>query len=573
MPGGPTRRDVIAGAVALGAAACAGRKVVMRKTSSGMVATTQWPATDAGLEILRAGGTAADAAIAAAAALAVTEPMMTGLGGDCFALHYAAATGKITALNGSGRSPAALTLDAVSSRGFTQIPDTGGLPVTVPGACAGWADLIAAHGKLSLARVLEPAIRLAEEGFAVGKKIAFAWERGADRLLAAPGKGWALLVEGRAPVAGEHFKNPALARALREVARGGKDAFYQGPIADAIVRTVKESGGVMELADLAAHASTWVEPISTTYRGRRIWECPPNGQGLVPLLALNILEGYDLHAMVPLGPQRLHLVAEALRLAFADARWFIGDPEHAAIPVAELLAKSYAARRRALIDPARAQQQIVHGEPRGRSDTTYLCAVDADGNACSFINSNFDLFGSGLVPGASDRELGWGFALQDRGASFVLEPGHPDMVGPRKRPYHTIIPGMITHPDGSLYGPFGVMGGFMQPQGHVQVVTALLDDNLAPQTALDQPRLCVHARDGGAVWPSDASAVDLLLEHGIAAETAGALAAMGHTVKPDIDGPRRLVFGRGQIIRVERDGTLAGGSDLRGDGYAGSTDR
>ena len=568
----PTRRDVIGGALALGVAACAGRSIVARRPSRGMVATTQRPATDAGLEILRAGGTAADAAIAAAAALAVTEPMMTGLGGDCFALYYTAATGKLTALNGSGHSPAALTLDAVSSRGFMQMPDAGGLPVTVPGACAGWADLVAKHGRLPLARVLEPAIRLAEDGFAVGNKIAFAWERGSERLRGAPGKGWSLLVEGSVPHGGQRVTNRPLARALREVARGGKYAIYRGPIAEAIVRTVKDAGGVMELSDLAAHASTWVEPISTTYRGRRIWECPPNGQGLVPLIALNILEGYDLHALAPLGPQRLHLVAEALRLAFADARWFIGDPEQTPIPVAELLAKPYAAKRRALIDPARAAHDIEHGEPRGRSDTTYLCAVDDDGNACSFINSNFDVFGSGLVPGASDHELGWGFVLQNRGASFVLDPGHPDMVGPRKRPYHTIIPGMITNADGSLYGPFGVMGGYMQPQGHVQVVTALLDDGLAPQTALDQARLCVQARGGPAVWPLDASAVDLLLEHGIASDTADALSAMGYSVKADIDGPRRLVFGRGQVIRVERDGTLAGGSDLRGDGYAASID-
>ncbi len=543
----------------------------MRKTSNGMVATTQRPATDAGLEILRAGGSAADAAIAAAAALAVTEPMMTGLGGDCFALHYAAATGKLTALNGSGRSPAALTLETVTSRGLSEIPSAGGLPVTVPGACAGWADLVATHGRLPLARVLEPAIRLAEQGFNVGNHIAFAWQRGAERLDGTPGAGLALLLDGTAPAAGAHFKNPPLARALREVARGGKDAFYRGPIAEAIVRTVKEAGGVMELADLAAHTSTWVEPISTTYRGRRIWECPPNGQGLVALIALNILEGFDLRAMPPLGPQRLHLVAEALRLAFADARWYIGDPEEATVPVAGLLAKDYAARRRALIDPTRAAKAIEHGTPRGRSDTTYLCTVDADGNACSFINSVFDFFGSGLVPGAAAGELGWGFVLQNRGASFVLEPGHPDMIGPRKRPYHTIIPGMITNPDGSLYGPFGVMGGFMQPQGHVQVVTALLDENLAPQTALDQLRLCVHARAQAAVWPSDANAVDVLLEEGIPAETADALAAMGYTVKRDIDGPKRLVFGRGQVIRRELDGTLAGGSDVRGDGYAGST--
>jgi gamma-glutamyltranspeptidase/glutathione hydrolase len=532
-----------------------------------MVATTQRTATDAGLEMLRAGGTAADAVVAAAAALAITEPMMTGLGGDCFALYYEGATGKLTALNGSGRAPARLGVDLVRSRGLTRA-----LTVTVPGACAGWCDLLARHGRFSIGRVLEPAIRLAEDGFTVAPWAALAWADGLamQRLLEAPGHGRSLLVDGKAPRQGDTFRNTPLARALRAIAAHGGDAFYRGPIADAIVATVQGAGGVMDPSDLVTHTSTWDEPIATEYRGHRIWECPPNNQGLVALLALDILEGFELRGMDPLGPQRLHLVTEALRLAFADARAFLGDPRQAPVPVAALLSKEYAATRRALIRPARALRSVPHGAPRGGSDTVYLCAVDSAGNACSFINSIFAWFGSGLVPGAGDADPGWGFCLQNRGASFVLEPGHPDVVAPGKRPYHTIMPGMVTRADGTLYGPFGVMGGFMQPQGHVQVITSLLDDGTTPQAALDRPRLCVRARHPAATWPEDASAVELHLEQGIAPATVAALAAMGHTVVGNVAGAERLLFGRGQVIRRSSDGSLEGGSDPRGDdGHAG----
>jgi gamma-glutamyltranspeptidase/glutathione hydrolase len=538
-----------------------------------MVATTQRSATDAGLAVLREGGTAADAAVAAAAALAVTEPMMTGLGGDCFALYYEGATGRLTALNGSGRAPARLTPELARSRGVTDMALAGALTVTVPGACAGWCDLLARHGRVPLARVLEPAIRLAEGGFAVAPWAAVVWsnEDGVQRLLEAPGRGRALLVDGKPPTAGEPFRNVPLARALRAIASGGKDAFYRGPIADAIVATVNAAGGVMEASDLATHTSTWDDPIATDYRGHRIWECPPNGQGLVALLALGILEGFDLRAMDPLGPQRLHLVAEALRLAFADGRAFLGDPRQASVPVEALLSRGYAATRRGSIHPASALRDVPHGTPLGRSDTVYLCAVDAAGNACSFINSIFSSFGSGLVPGAGDTDPGWGFCLQNRGASFVLDPGHPDLLAPGKRPYHTIIPGMITRADGRLYGPFGVMGGFMQPQGHVQVVSALLDDGATPQAALDRPRICVQALSSAAVWPEDGRAVQVSLEHGISPETVAALAAMGHRVVGDVRDGARLLFGRGQVIRRAPDGSLEGGSDPRGDGYAGSS--
>jgi len=520
-----------------------------------MVATSQLAATAAGVEILGAGGTAADAAIAVAAALNVTEPTSTGLGGDCFALYFDAATAAITALNGSGRAPAGLSLDLIRAQGLDPLPPFHPHTITVPGACAGWCDLLERHGRLARADVLAPAIRLAEEGFAVGEITAHFWARGIDRQRGAANLD-ELTIEGRAPRAGERFRNPGLARTLRAIAEGGKDAYYQGEIAEAIVRVVQDAGGVMTAADLAGHVSTWDEPISTTYRGLRVWECPPNGQGLTALIALNILEGLDLAGQAPLGPERLHLLVEAMRLAFADTRWYVADPRVSPVPVAELLSKDYAARRRALIDPARATVDVARGAPVAGSDTVYFCVVDGAGNACSFINSNYMGFGTGIVP------RGHGFTLQNRGHCFSLDPAHPNALAPGKRPYHTIIPGMITRGDGSLYAPFGVMGGFMQPQGHVQVVVALVDDGAAPQAAVDRPRFCIEpVDDGGQVH----------LEEGIAAATADALAARGHPVVPGVSGYARALFGRGQIIRRDADGTLTGGSDPRTDGGLATT--
>jgi gamma-glutamyltranspeptidase/glutathione hydrolase len=520
-----------------------------------MVASSQRAATAAGLEILRAGGNAADAAIAVAAALNVSEPTSTGLGGDCFALYYDAATRAVTALNGSGRAPGGLGLELLRAQHLSPLPPYHAHTITVPGACAGWCDLIARHGSLPLARILEPAIRLAEGGVPVGPITAHFWARGLDRLRGAANLE-ELTIDGRAPRAGEPFRNPGLARTLRAIAAGGKDAFYRGEIADAIVRVVQGAGGVMTAADLAAHASTWDEPISTTYRGARVWECPPNGQGLTALLALNMLEGFDLSGQSPLGPDRLHLLVEALRVAFADTRWYVADPRVSKVPVAELLSKEYAARRRALIDPRRAAADVARGAPVAGTDTVYFCVVDGRGNACSFINSNYMGFGTGIVP------RGWGFTLQNRGHGFSLEPGHPNALAPRKRPYHTIIPGMITRADGSLYAPFGVMGGFMQPQGHVQVVVGLFDDGLAPQPAIDRPRFCIEPVDG---------AVRVSLEEGVPDATAAALRERGHDLVAGVGGYERALFGRGQLIRRDPDGRLTGASDPRADGEARAT--
>ena len=544
-PDPPPRSPAGAGGAGSGNAASGG----------GMVASSQRVATEAGLSILRAGGNAADAAVAVAAALNVSEPTSTGLGGDCFALYFDGKTRAVTALNGSGRAPAALSLELLRAQHLDALPPLHPHTITVPGACAGWCDLVARHGSLPLATIFEPAIRLAEGGFPVGPSTAHFWGRGVEKLRGVAGFD-ELMIDGRAPRAGETFTNPGLARALRAIAAGGKDAYYRGEIAAAIVRLVRDAGGVMEASDLAEHASTWDEPISTTYRGMRVWECPPNGQGITALLALNLLEGFELRGQDPLGPERLHLMVEALRVAFADTRWYVADPRVAKVPVAELLSKDYAARRRALVDPRRAAADVRRGAPVAGTDTVYFCVVDGRGNACSFINSNYMGFGTGLVP------KGWGFTLQNRGACFRLDPAHPNALAPRKRPYSTIIPGMITRADGSLYAPFGVMGGFMQPQGHVQVVVGLFDDAAAPQAAVDRPRFCIEPGDG---------AVRLSLEEGVPDATAAALRARGHDVVAGVSGFARALFGRGQIIRRDPDGRLTGASDPRADGEARAT--
>ena len=551
-----SRRTFLAAGAAAGAAAgCAGP--AEPRARRGMAATSQKFASEAAVRILREGGSAADAAVAAAAVLNVTEPMSTGLGGDMFALYYEAAPGKVTALNGSGRAPAALTLERLRREGLVPLPAHHAATVTVPGACAGWCDLLARYGRLPRARVLEPAIRWAEEGFPVAPWTAHAWQGAAAFMARSPGGRELLLPDGRAPAAGETFRNPGLARTLRAVAAGGKEAFYRGDIARAIARAVCAAGGFLSPEDLAEHESTWEEPLRTTYRGLTVWECPPNGQGIVALIALNLLEGFDLRGQDPLGTERTHLLIEALRLAFADARAYVADPAVEKVPSAELLSKDYAARRRRLIDPRRAAPEVAPGAPGSGSDTVYFCVVDGDGNACSFINSIYMGFGTGIVPN------GWGFALQNRGHCFTLRPGHPNAPAPRKRPYHTIIPGMLTRPDGSLYAPFGVMGGFMQPQGHVQVVVGLVDDGLDPQPALDRPRFMIDP-DGG---PSR-----VRLEAGFPDATAAALAERGHEVTAaGISGFARAVFGRGQVIRRDPDGTLVGGSDPRADGGVQAT--
>lgn len=517
-----------------------------------MVATTEPLATAAGIEILAAGGNAADAAIATAAALAVVEPNNTGLGGDCFALYFDAEARTVSALNGSGRAPAGLTIDRLIEEGMRDgWPSNHAHTVTVPGACAGWFDFIGRHGSRAMDALLAPAIRLAEEGFPVAPFNSRLWDFGVRGQLGCSRGGKELMIDGRAPRAGQRFRNPTMANSLRTIAAGGRDAFYRGPIGEKIVAVVQEHGGSLAMEDLENHTSTWDEPVSVEYRGLRVWECPPNGQGIASLLALNLLRELDLADQDPLGPERFHLMIEAMRLAFADARFHVADPAMQPVPVDELLSQAYAQERLKKLDLKRANLDFEHGSPLASSDTVYFCCVDAQGNACSFINSNYQAFGTGIVA------EGTGFSLQNRGFGFSLDPAHPNALAPNKRPYHTIIPGLITRDaDGSLWGPFGVMGGYMQPQGHMQVVVALADDGLDPQAALDRARFnIVDGTAGGGVQ----------VEPGIPDATLEALAQMGHPIARS-SGLAQVLFGRGQVIRREPDGVLWGGTDPRADG-------
>ena len=491
-----------------------------------MVATSQPLATQAGLRALERGGNAVDAALAAAAVLCVVEPMSTGLGGDCFALVWR--DGELTGLNASGRAPAAADPDALG----TAIPVRGPLSVTAPGAVAGWAALAERHGRLGLERALADAIDIAERGFGVTPVIAGYWANARAEL--------AQFEEARAvflpaPRVGQIVRLPELAATLRRIASGGADGFYRGPVADAICAVTP-----LTLDDLAVPHAEWVEPLRMHYRGVEVCEIPPNGQGVAALQALGILEGLDHTGGRVLD--RVHLQSEAMKLAFADAERHIHDGP---LPP-RYLDEEYLASRRALIDPARA------GAPSagalGRSGTVYLCAVDEQRNACSLIQSLYNSFGSMVVA------PGTGVVLQNRGHCFTLEQGHPNRLAPGKRPYHTIIPGLLLR-EGDLLGPFGLMGGHMQPQGHLQVVSHMVDRGLDPQAALDEPRWRLD-RDGREGW-------SLALEeplHGL----APALARRGHRVLCD---PNPAAFGGGQAVLV-RDDSLIGGSESRKDGVA-----
>jgi gamma-glutamyltranspeptidase/glutathione hydrolase len=523
--------------------------------TAGMVAASQPLAVAAGLKILERGGNAADASVAVAAALNVTEPTSTGIGGDCFALYYDANSGQISALNGSGRAPAELTLERLKKEGFgKELPNFHPYTITVPGACAGWFDLLERFGTLSMEENLNPAIQLAEGGFPVAPITSYFWKRGATRQLASALNGIEMTIEGRGPNPGEIFKNPGLARTLKLIGEKGCQVFYEGQICEEIVNTIQQAGGCLSMVDMANHHSTWDNPINTEYYGLRLWECPPNGQGLAALLALNILEECDLEKYKPLAPQRLHLEIEAMRLAFADTSWYVADPAFSQIPVNELLSKTYAKERSKLINRDHATVDQKRGVPVASTDTVYFCVVDRSGNACSFINSNYMGFGTGIIPS------GWGFTLQNRGHNFSLEEGHPNCIAPGKRPYHTIIPAMITRgSDNSLFAAMGMMGGFMQPQGHLQVFLAMACDLWDAQECLDMPRFCIEDGTAGG---------GIALEKGIPSRTIAELRARGHAIQV-VDGFGRALFGRGQVIhRDNLTGVLKGGSDPRADGCA-----
>ncbi|BFZ03112.1 hypothetical protein BsWGS_06151 [Bradybaena similaris] len=546
---------------------------------NGCVASSNPLASQAGLDILKAGGNAADAAVAVAAALAVMEPTSTGIGGDAFCMFYDKSSKRVKGLNGSGRSSAAATVGRLRTEGY----DDGhhyslihGHSVTVPGAAAAWVDTVTHFGsaKLSLSEILKPAIEMAEVGFPVQELTAAFWARGAPNLQRKDNiHGCDLLLNGKAPRNGDLMRNPHLAKTLKELATYGKKGFYQGRIARAVADVVHQHGGLISYEDMVAHESTFDEPISVNYKGCRVWELPPNGQGIAALLALNILENIDLKSMGHNSAEYLHHLIESLRLAFADTMEYCADPSQTDIPINKLLSKDYATKQRHRISPDRiipvsSLRTSGLDIPVG-SDTVYFTTADKEGNACSFINSNFIGFGTAIVP------EGCGFSLQNRGHGFSLNTNHRNVLSPRKRPFHTIIPSMVTSADtDELLMSFGVMGGYMQPQGHVQVLLNMLEFENNPQTALDLPRICLGAGVRYAKLSTDLLE-GTLVEKGITDDAIHKLSALGHNIV-QISGLDRATFGRGQVISLGswwRDGFIPAaanvywaGSDPRADG-------
>jgi len=524
----------------------------------GMVCTSHPLATQAGLEALRAGGSAVDAAIAANACLGLMEPVSCGVGGDLFALVWDPGTKTLHGLNGSGRSPKSLTLDRIRAQGLEFMPAYGPLPVTVPGCVDAWFTLHERFGRRPMASNLAPAIAYARDGFPVSEIIAEAWERNLKRLEQYPNVLSVYAPGGQAPRPGERFRNPLLASTYEEIVRGGRDAFYRGPIARAVAEFMRTQGGFLDVGDFADHRSTWVEPISTSYRGHDIWELPPNGQGLSVLQMLNLLEGYDLRQAGFGSAEAMHWFIECKKLAFADRARLYADPDFFRTPIAELNSKAYAERRRALVDPMRAADQVEPGLPALKtSDTVYLCAADERGMMVSWIQSNFRGLGSGMVP------PGLGFMLQDRGEAFDLTWGRPNTYAPGKRPFHTIIPAFVTR-DGAPLIAFGVMGGDMQPQGHVQVLVNLLDHGMSLQAAGDAPRLYhTGSADSNGLVMTNSGVVNL--EPGYPEASIRALEERGHRITIR----RGEVYGGYQAIRWDRDQRVwIGASESRKDGQA-----
>ena len=531
------------------------RSVVMAR--NGAIATSQPLATAAGLRVLQSGGNAIDAAVTAAAVLSVVEPTMNGPGGDLFAIVYDAKTKSIHGLNASGRAPATATLDEFKRRGLQRVPLRGELSVSVPGVVDGWNELLTRHGTITLAQALQPAIGYARDGYAVSEIIAWQWREAADVLARDRNAAATFLPGGKPPSPGEVFRNPALATSLEQIARGGRDAFYRGPIAAAIGQDMQRRGGLLTAQDLAAHHADWVDPISTTYRGYEVLELPPNTQGIAALEMLNILEGYDLRALGHNTAAYLHLLVEAKRIAFADRDAWLGDPSTTpAAALQRMLSKDYAAERRHEILDDRTAREVRPLSLSGRStpdggdhpiamgDTVYLTAADSAGNVVSLIQSLYETFGSGIVAGDT------GIVLQDRGSLFSLTPGHPNQIAPGKRPFHTLVPAMVLK-DGRPWLSFGVMGGDMQPQGHVQVLLNLIDFGMNVQEAGEAPRFR-HTGNG------------LALESAVSAEARFGLNARGHRL---LDTPG--VFGGFQGILIDpATRVLMAGSDPRKDGMA-----
>lgn len=521
----------------------------------GMACTSQPLATQAAIDILKAGGNAIDAAIAANAVLGLVEPTGNGIGGDLFAIVWDAKTQRLYGLNASGRSPKSLTLDYFRENGYEKIPATGPLPVSVPGCVDGWFELHGKFGSVPMSKILQPAIDYAREGFPLSELIAYYWQSNARILSRFPNVADVYMPGGAAPVKGEIFKNPALANTLELIAKKGRDAFYKGEIAKVIGDFMKDQGGFLSYEDLASHNSDWIEPLSVNYRGYDVWELPPSGQGIAALQILQILEGYDIAAMGFGSAEYIHHFTEAKKLAFEDRARYYADPDFNTIDYTLLLTDEYAAERRKLIKSDRAARSYDAGEIE-HGNTIYLTVADQHGNMVSLIQSNYRGMGSGMCP------PGLGFILQDRGELFSLEEGHPNVYEPGKRPFHTIIPGFITK-DGNPLISFGVMGGAMQPQGHAQIVVNIVDFGMNLQEAGDAPRI----QHSGSSQPTGEKMSDggtLLLESGIDYQEIRALLKMGHTVSFDLGG----YGGYQAIMRDPETGVLYGASESRKDGQA-----
>jgi gamma-glutamyltranspeptidase / glutathione hydrolase len=527
-----------------------GRSVVM--TRYGMVSTSQPLAAMAGVQVLRAGGHAADAAIAASAAMALMEPTGTGLGGDLFALVHDASAGSLHGLDAAGWAPAGMTAERLRARGQDVMPATGVHSVTVPGMVAGWVALAERYGRVPLRDVLAAAIRYADEGFPVAPVTARLWRESRSFLAADPGAAITFLVAGDTPAAGQIFRNPGLARTLRRIAADGAAGFYEGPVADAIVAICRERGGAMVHGDLGEYRAEWVEPIATGYRGWTVHEIPPPGQGIAALAMLQLMEPFPLREWGFHAPDGLHVLIEAKKLAYADMVTHVGDPRHAAVPTALLLDTARARERATLIDLGRAAERVEPARldgvtDRPGSDTIYLAVADRAGNMVSLIQSNYTGFGSGLVP------EGAGFMLQNRGALFTLESGHPNVLDSRKRPLHTIIPGFMEQ--GGVRIAFGIMGGWNQAQAHAQFVSNIVDHGMDIQQALEAGRVTKLTFDGR----------DVAMEAAVPAATRNNLLARGHTI--DLHGPRTSAFGYGHAI-LSAHGIQHGAADPRHDGAA-----
>lgn len=521
---------------------------------SAMAASSHPLVTQVALDILKKGGNAIDAAIAANAVNTVVEPMNCGMGGDLFAVVWNAEDRQLYGLNASGRSPQSLTLKKLRDRGLEHIPARGPLAVSVPGCVDGWFELHAKFGILSMQEILQPAVEYAEAGFPVTEVIAEYW-KGGKKLADQPGFASVYLPDGEPPAKGDIFRNPALAQTLALIAREGRDAFYRGEIADTIESFLSEHGGYLQASDFAAHASEWVDPVSTQYRGYDVWELPPNGQGIAALQMLNILDGYDITSMGFGSTDYIHTLVEAKKLAFEDRAKYYADPDFNEIPVETLISKSYGQKRRQLIDPDRAANRYDAGEIK-TGDTVYLTVADKEGNMVSLIQSLFYGFGSGLVPSET------GIILQNRGALFSLQPDHFNCFKPGKRPFHTIIPAFVTK-DGEPFMSFGVMGGAMQPQGHVQILVNVLDFGMNLQQAGDAPRI----RHIGSSQPTGNAMTDggyVVYESGIAPEVIRDLSKRGHDLRKTVGG-----FGGYQAVgRDARNKVYIGASESRKDGQA-----